>query len=896
VYTHNGTTTLDNTIVAANTADDGADDVAGAGISAASSNNLVGVDETGSLTNGVNGTIVFGPGNPGLGALAANGGPTQTIALLASSPAIDAGSNSIPGITVPTTDQRGALRGPAGLDAGTRVDIGAYEASSSYLVTTTATTTDIGTLRTAIDWAGAGTNTNPAAATNPAPNTLVLSAAGNYVLAALDLPTLDSDLAAIGSAVVTAGGPISITIDLGPATYQNVDGNGHTLPIDVTAPAGTSLTLNSPPSGTATLYDLVDSGTVIIQGQIAISGESPALVVVSGQTTATGVTLVTATDAPTIQVQGGALVVRSSTVEQTSTTTTQPAIQVTGGSVDLGTTSSPGGNVLNVNGAGGFLQDTTSGPVWDEGDTLEVDAAPLPSSHLSRTALASSAGSSVYGQSVTLTATVQAANPTDGTPTGSVDFVDTTIGADLGTVSLSGGVASLITAALATGPQTITAHYLGDSTFAFSINTLTQTVSPAPLTVTANPASKVYGQPNPAFSASYGGFVLGQGPSVLSGTLTFSTTATAASHVQAGGYPITLGGLTASNYAITFVNGTLTIAPAPLTITAANQTMVYGGSMPALRAGFSGFVNGDTTASLATPPALATVPANSHAGTYAITASGAVEPDYSITYVNGALTITPAPLTITANHQSKLYGAPLPTLTASYSGFVNSDTPARLTTQPTLSTPATAASLVGSYAITASGAVDPDYCITYVNGTVTINPQTAVSATYTGLLYVATASATTSTATVTLSATIKDSSGGAGNVTNATVTFVNRADGSTIAGPLPVSLISSTDITTGTASYNWSVNIGTNSSESFTIGIVVGNDYSRNSASDDAVVTVSKPQAGSATGGGYLVNTSSAGLVPGDPGAHTNFGFNAKNNSSGLLGQTNLVVRYQGHV
>ena len=54
---------------------------------------------------------------------------------------------------------------------------------------------------------------------------------------------------------------------------------------------------------------------------------------------------------------------------------------------------------------------------------------------------------------------------------------------------------------------------------------------------------------------------------------------------------------------------------------------------------------------------------------YAITASGAVDPDYTISYVGGTLTVTPAPLTITANNQTKVYGAALPTLTASYCGL-----------------------------------------------------------------------------------------------------------------------------------------------------------------------------------------------------------------------------------
>ena len=79
-------------------------------------------------------------------------------------------------------------------------------------------------------------------------------------------------------------------------------------------------------------------------------------------------------------------------------------------------------------------------------------------------------------------------------------------------------------------------------------------------------------------------------------------------------------------------------------------------------------------------------------------------------------------MTITADNQTKVYGAVLPALTASYTGFVNGDTSASLTTQPTLATTATASSHVSGnpYAITASGAADPDYSITYVAGTFTV--------------------------------------------------------------------------------------------------------------------------------------------------------------------------------
>ena len=54
--------------------------------------------------------------------------------------------------------------------------------------------------------------------------------------------------------------------------------------------------------------------------------------------------------------------------------------------------------------------------------------------------------------------------------------------------------------------------------------------------------------------------------------------------------------------------------------------------------------------------------------------------------------VAKAPLTVTALNQTKVYGAALPTFTANYSGFVNGDSPASLTTAPSFSTAATASS------------------------------------------------------------------------------------------------------------------------------------------------------------------------------------------------------------
>jgi len=62
-------------------------------------------------------------------------------------------------------------------------------------------------------------------------------------------------------------------------------------------------------------------------------------------------------------------------------------------------------------------------------------------------------------------------------------------------------------------------------------------------------------------------------------------------------------------------------------------------------------------------------------------------------------------------------------LTASYSGFVNNDTPAVLDTPVTLTTTAALASPLGNYQIYASGAEDANYAISFVSGTLTVTSK-----------------------------------------------------------------------------------------------------------------------------------------------------------------------------
>ena len=86
-------------------------------------------------------------------------------------------------------------------------------------------------------------------------------------------------------------------------------------------------------------------------------------------------------------------------------------------------------------------------------------------------------------------------------------------------------------------------------------------INPAPLSVTANNKTKIYGMQNPLLTASYSGFINGENASVLSSPAVLSTTATTTS--EPGTYPITVEGAVAANYSIACVDGTLLVASAP---------------------------------------------------------------------------------------------------------------------------------------------------------------------------------------------------------------------------------------------------------------------------------------------------------------------------------------------
>jgi hypothetical protein len=238
------------------------------------------------------------------------------------------------------------------------------------------------------------------------------------------------------------------------------------------------------------------------------------------------------------------------------------------------------------------------------------------------------------------------------------------------------------------------------------------------LTVTAANASRVYGAANPTFTASATGAQNGD-----TFTFTESTPATPAS--PTGNYSIVpvATGANLANYNVVYVNGTLTVSQATLTLTAANASRIYGAANPTFTAAATGAVNGDTF----TLTESTTATSSSPAGIYPIISSamGANLANYIVFSVNGTLTVGKATLTVTPNNQSIVAGSPLPTFTATTTGFINGDTSSVVTGLPALTTTATTSSPAGSYPINAAlgTLAAANYTFTFSTGTLTINPS-----------------------------------------------------------------------------------------------------------------------------------------------------------------------------
>ena len=221
------------------------------------------------------------------------------------------------------------------------------------------------------------------------------------------------------------------------------------------------------------------------------------------------------------------------------------------------------------------------------------------------------------------------ANPatlTYGTPLGSTQLNATASAA--GTFSYLPPAGTMLDA----GIRTLTATFSPTDTtrYATTSRTVSLIVDKATPTITWNtPGAIAYGTPlgTTQLNATTNGF----------GTLVYVPGL--GTLLEAGvGQTLQVAVPESANFEAATASVSINVNPAPLTITADDQQRAPGESNPLLTARFSGFVNGDTT--LATLPALST-PANysSAPGTYPITVTGGADPNYSVTRVNGVLTI-----------------------------------------------------------------------------------------------------------------------------------------------------------------------------------------------------------------------------------------------------------------
>ncbi|MBO9731416.1 MAG: hypothetical protein J7623_22440, partial [Chitinophaga sp.] len=270
-----------------------------------------------------------------------------------------------------------------------------------------------------------------------------------------------------------------------------------------------------------------------------------------------------------------------------------------------------------------------------------------------------------------------------------------------------------------TGQVTIAANQAGNGNYAAAQTTQSFNIAKAILTVTANPKTKAYKQPNPTLDYQISGYVYGENSSVVSGIANISTAADVNSPVNKYLITVAQGGLTATNYSFQFVNDSLEVTPATQTITFApisNKT--YGD------ADFT--VNASSDASLPVTYSVVSGPATINGNTVTITGTGNVtiaadqagNSNYQgATQQTQSFTVNAATLTVTANPKTKVYKQPNPTLDYTITGFVKNENSSIVSGNATITTTADVNSAAGKYLIevTQGGLSAPNYTFAFVN-------------------------------------------------------------------------------------------------------------------------------------------------------------------------------------
>lgn len=255
-------------------------------------------------------------------------------------------------------------------------------------------------------------------------------------------------------------------------------------------------------------------------------------------------------------------------------------------------------------------------------------------------------------------------------------------------------------------------------------------IQKALLTVVPIDLDKEYGEPNPMLTVTYEGFKNGQTEIELLNKPYVFSTAKVMSDV--GDYPIIAEGAEARNYDIQYKEGTLHVNKAILTAYLENAERPYG-TEDKYEITISGYKGGEDESVIKSLPYVTTsADIKSDAGTYFTELKGgdAQNYDFEYKYPNGGnvgyLTISKAPLTITAEDKAIYFGNPLPRFTLVFSGFRNDDTEADLDQYPYISCSASEYSTPGRYEIHLYGGHDHNYEYNLIDGLLTIVPDSRV--------------------------------------------------------------------------------------------------------------------------------------------------------------------------
>ncbi len=393
------------------------------------------------------------------------------------------------------------------------------------------------------------------------------------------------------------------------------------------------------------------------------------------------------------------LTVSGTRVYDATATVASTALTTFSGLIGQDSVSMYGGNGTLSSKAVGTNRSVTLGTLaigGTDGGNYSLTGATLTVTPATVTVTGLSAANKVYNQSATATLS-------GGTLSG-------VISGD--TVTLSLGTATFADNNAGNGKSvTVTGTTIGgtdQSNYILVAPTgLTANITPKALTITGVTTSdKVYD--GTTVAALSGGTISGviSGDTVTVGAATGSfADANAASGKAVTVKGFALSGLDATNYSLTLPTSlTATITPAPLTMTAVSDAIVYGDTQPATFAvKYSGFVNGENASTLSGAVVMRTS-SSIDAGVY----SGDLVPygtaqNYTITKVSADYTIYQAgTLLIKADSTSRVYGAADPTFTYTVGGLKNGNSAAQVVSAATVTPSSTSTSGVGNYTLTPS--------------------------------------------------------------------------------------------------------------------------------------------------------------------------------------------------